>query len=108
LIDPLIPPAKQGDKKRTISERDVVDGVMCILSKGCQWAALPKDLPPRTTANDYPRRWDDDRTLDRIHHALYVKCRELETRDQPDRGDCGHRRDRLRVAVVSQSWWKLV
>ena len=23
------------------------------------------------------RRWDDDRTLDRIHHVLYVRCREL-------------------------------
>ena len=26
--------------------------------------------------NDYLRRWDDDRTLDRIHHALHVLCRE--------------------------------
>ncbi len=27
--------------------------------------------------NDYCRRWDYDSTLDRIHHALYVRCREL-------------------------------
>jgi hypothetical protein len=27
--------------------------------------------------NDYFRRWDHDGTLDRLHHALYVKCREL-------------------------------
>ena len=50
---------------------------MYILSTGCQWAALPKDLPPRSTVNDYFRRWDWDGTLDRIHHALYVRCREL-------------------------------
>jgi transposase len=50
---------------------------MYILSTGCQWAALPKDPPPRSTVNDYLRRWDDDRTLDRIHHAFYVQCREL-------------------------------
>jgi transposase len=31
---------------------------MYILSTGCQWAALPKDLPPRSTVNDYMRRWD--------------------------------------------------
>jgi transposase len=54
---------------------------MYILSTGCQWAALPKDLPPRTTVNDYLHRWDDDGTLDRIHHALYVKCRELAGRE---------------------------
>jgi transposase len=78
---PQIPPAKKGGNKRTINERDVVDGVMYILSTGCQWAALPKDLPPRSTVNDYLHRWDDDGTLDRIHHALYVKCRELAGRE---------------------------
>ena len=81
LIGPLIPPAKRGGNKRTVNERDVVDGVMYILSTGCQWAALPKDLPPRSTVNDYLRRWDDDRTLDRVHHALYVQCRELAGRE---------------------------
>jgi len=81
LIGPLIPPAKPGGNKRTVIERDVVDGVMYILSTGCQWAALPKDLPPRSTVNDYLHRWDDDGTLDRIHHALYVKCRNLADRE---------------------------
>jgi transposase len=54
---------------------------MYILSTGCQWAALPKDFPPRSTVNDYLRRWDEDRTLDRIHHALYVLCREQAARE---------------------------
>ena len=31
--------------------------------------------------HDYFRRWDHDGTLDRIHHALYVKCRELAERE---------------------------
>ena len=79
-IKPLIPPAKRGGNKRTVNERAVVDGLMYILSTGCQWAALPKDLPPRSTVNDYFRRWTDDRTLDRIHHALYVECRQLADR----------------------------
>jgi transposase len=54
---------------------------MFILSTGCQWASLPKDLPPRSTVNDYFHRWDWDGTLGRIHHALYVKCRELAERE---------------------------
>ena len=54
---------------------------MYILSTGCQWAALPKDLPPRSTVNDYLRRWGADLTLDRIHHALYVLCREQAGRE---------------------------
>ena len=75
------PPAKRGGNRRTVDERAVVNGIMYILSTGCQWAALPKDLPPRSTVNDYLRRWDADRTLDRIHHALHVLCREQAGRE---------------------------
>lgn len=81
IISPLIPPAKRGGNKRTVDVRAIVNGVMYILSTGCQWAALPKDPPPRSSVNDYLRRWDDDRTLGRIHHALYVLCREKAGRE---------------------------
>jgi len=81
VLGPLIPPAKKGGNKRTVDVREIVNGVMYILSTGCQWAALPKDLPARSTVNAYFLRWDDDRTLDRIHHALYVQCRELAGRE---------------------------
>ena len=81
VIAPLIPPAKRGGNKRTVVVREVVNGVMYILSTGCQWSALPKDLPPRSTVNDYFRRWDWDGTLGRIHHALYVLCREQAGRE---------------------------
>lgn len=81
LVGPLIPPAKRGGNKRTVDIREVVNGLMYVLSTGCQWAAIPKDLPARSTVNDYVRRWDDDGTLERIHHALYVQCRELAGRD---------------------------
>ncbi|RZA07641.1 MAG: transposase, partial [Proteobacteria bacterium] len=77
----MIPHAKVRGNKRTIDVRVVLNGVMYILSTSCQWAALPKDLPPWSTVNDYLRRWDKDRTLDRIHHALYVMCREQAGRE---------------------------
>ena len=73
LIGPLIPPAKPGGNARTVVVREVVDGLMYILSTGCQWAAIPKDLPPRSTLHDYFARWDYDGTLSRLHHTLYVK-----------------------------------
>src|SRR5436305_5165484 len=80
LIGPSIPSAKRGGNKRTVDVRAVVNGVMYILSTGCQWAQLPKDLPPRSTVNGYFERWEHDGTLARIHHALYVKCREMADR----------------------------
>jgi transposase len=81
FIAPVIPPAKRGGGKRTVSIREVVNGLMYVLSTGCQWRAIPKDLPPRSTVNGYFALWDYDGTLDRIHHALYVKCREKAGRD---------------------------
>src|SRR3954471_22985786 len=56
IIAPLIPRAKRGGNKRTIDVRAVLNGVMYILSTGCQWAARPLDLPPRSTVNDYRKR----------------------------------------------------
>ena len=56
--------------------RGVANGLMYILSTGCQWRAIPKDLPPRSTLYDYFNLWSWDRTLDLIHHELDVKCRE--------------------------------
>ena len=73
----LIPPAKTGGNKRRVEVREVVNGLMYILSTGCQWRAIPKDLPPRSTLFGYFSLWNWDGTLERIHHALYVKCREL-------------------------------
>jgi transposase len=81
LVEPMIPPAKGGGGKRTVVMREVVNGVMYILSTGCQWRALPKDLPPRSTVHGYFDLWNWDGTLERIHHALYVKCREKAGRD---------------------------
>ena len=52
-IEPLIPPAKRGGGKRTVDMREVVNGVMYVLSTGCQWRYIPKDLPPRSTVNGY-------------------------------------------------------
>src|SRR5437899_5766118 len=48
-VEPLIPPAKRGGNKRHIEVREVMNGIMYILSTGCQWRAIPKDLPPRST-----------------------------------------------------------
>ena len=76
LVAPLIPPAKRGGNKRTVDVREVVNGLMYILSTGCQWRAIPKDLPPRSTLHDYFERWEWDGTLARLHHALYEQCRE--------------------------------
>jgi transposase len=76
LVKPLIPPAKRGGRKREVDEREVLNGIMYVLSTGCQWRALPKDLPSKSTVWAYLDLWSYDGTLERIHFELYVKCRE--------------------------------
>ena len=76
LLAPHIPPAKSGGRKRETDERALVNGIMYVLSTGCQWRYVPKDLPPRSTLHDYFQRWSEDGTLEKLHHALYVECRE--------------------------------
>jgi len=75
-IEPLIPPAKSGGGKRRVNMREVVNGIMYVLSTGCQWRYVPKDFPSKTTLHRYFDLWNYDGTLERIHHALYVQCRE--------------------------------
>ena len=81
LVEPQIPPAKRGGNSRHVNVREIMNGLMYVLSTGCQWRAIPKDLPPRSTLFDYFDLWTWNGTLDRIHHTLYVKCREAMGRE---------------------------
>ena len=80
LVEPAIPPAKRGGRPRDVNVREVLNAICYVLSTGCQWQALPKDLPPKSTAHYYFMLWDWDGTLERIHHMLYVATREREGR----------------------------
>ena len=81
LIEPLIPPAKHGGRKRSVDMREVTNGLMYVLSTGCQWRYVPKDLPAKSTIFHYFDLWTYYGVIDRIHHALYVQCRERLKRE---------------------------
>ncbi len=81
LVAPLIPPAKRGGRPRKVDVREVLNAIFYVLSTGCQWNALPTDLPPRSTVWDYLDLWEWNGTIERIHHELYVRCREQAGRE---------------------------
>ena len=81
LVASLIRPAKRGGRPRTVNVREVLNAIFNVLSTGCQWNALPSDLPPRSTVWDYLDLWEWDGTIERIHHALYVQSREQAGRE---------------------------
>src|SRR5215469_8009180 len=63
LIEPMIPPGKRGGRRRKVNIREVLNGIFYVLSTGCQWQALPKDLPPKSTV------WGLFRPLELGQHA---------------------------------------
>jgi transposase len=81
LVEPLIPPVKHGGRKRTVDVREVLNAIFYVLSTGCQWPALLKNLSPKSTVHNYFMLWEWDGTLERIHHELYVAAREREGRE---------------------------
>jgi transposase len=81
LIALMIPPARRGGRPRDVNVREVVNALLYVLWTGCQWKALPKEFPPKSTAHYYFTLWEWDGTLERIHHALYVAVREQEGRE---------------------------
>jgi len=81
LVGPLIAPAKRGGRKREKDERELVNGIVYVLSAGCALRFVPKDLPPRSTLYDYLVLWTYSGTLEKIHHTLYMKCREQAGRE---------------------------
>ena len=86
IIEPLIPPAKHGGAPRRVDIREVWNTISYLLRTGCQYSALPNDLVPKSTANYYLKKWQEDGTLERINEALRGKLREMEGRhEQPSR-----------------------
>ena len=61
--------------------REVMNTVLYLLGTGCQWRALPTDVPPRTTVFEYLDLREWDRTLERVHHALDVAMRKQTKRE---------------------------
>src|SRR4029077_17643192 len=81
LVEPMIPPAKRGGRRREVNVREVLNAIFYARATGCQGQAVPRDLPPKSTAHSYFMLWEWDGTLERIHHELYVATREREGRE---------------------------
>lgn len=88
-VGPAIPPARRGGRRREVNVREVLNAIFYVLSTGCQWAALPKDLPAKSTVHAYFMLWEWDGTLERVHHTLCGDAGTRRPRGEPD--GCDHR-----------------
>ena len=80
LLRPLMPEPAGTGRPRTTDLRAVVDAILYILATGCQWRALPKDFPPRSTVQGYFYRWRDDGTWHSINRSVVRLARRAAGR----------------------------
>ena len=80
ILEPLLPPAKQGGRPRTVDMRDIINALFYLLSAGCAWRLLPHDLPPWQTVYYYFRQWNQDQTWQVINDSLREGIRLTEAR----------------------------
>lgn len=78
LLEPLIPKAKPGGRRRRVDMRAVVNAIFYVLISGCAWRMLPGDLPPWQTVYHYFRLWRIEgvwqQLNDRLRRMVRVKA----------------------------------
>ncbi len=76
ILEPLIPPEKEGGRPREVDMREIMNGIFYVLKSGCQWDILPHDLPPKGTVYDYYNTWRKDGTWQWMNDQLREQLRE--------------------------------
>ena len=87
ILCPYMPAPSPLGRPRKVDLRAVVNAILYVLATGCQWRALPKDFPPRSTVQGYFYRWRDDGTWHWINRALVkIERQSLGRRAVPTAG----------------------
>lgn len=75
IIEPLIPAAKRGGRRRSVCMREIVNAIFYLLRSGCAWRLLPHDLPAWQTVYGYFRRWREAGIWEMMNDALRTAVR---------------------------------
>jgi putative transposase len=76
-LSPLLTRPCHLGRPRKVDMREVVNAILYILRTGCQWRALPKRFPPRSTVQYYFYLWRDQRIWRRINLMFVRRARQL-------------------------------
>jgi len=79
-IAPLLRTDHRLGRPRTHDLRSVVEAILYVLATGCQWRALPKEFPPRSTVQGYFYGWRDDGTWHYVNAELVARARQRKGR----------------------------
>jgi putative transposase len=75
LLEPLVPAVLPGGRPPRHPRREIVNAILYVLRTGCQWRALPHDLPPWGTVHYYYRTFRRNGVWQDIHDRLREQVR---------------------------------
>lgn len=75
ILEPHLPPAKPGGRRRGVDLRASLNGIVYLLRGGGAGRRMPPDLPPWPTSYADVRRGQRDGTWETLHRALRAQGR---------------------------------
>src|ERR1700677_429642 len=81
LVEPHLPAAKPGGRKREVDLRKALNTILYLHKHGCRWAMLPDALLPKSPVYDYFALWRDDGIMERLTQLLREAVRVQEGRE---------------------------
>ena len=63
IILPLLEGARKKTKPRQVDLYEIFCGVLYVLKTGCQWRALPSDIPKWRTVYSYFEIWTEEKKI---------------------------------------------
>jgi putative transposase len=80
ILSPLLPPPSKRGAPQRIDRREILNGIFYVNRTGCQWRAMPHDLPKWQTVYGVFRAWLLSGVWQQVHDRLRELVREAEGR----------------------------
>jgi putative transposase len=81
IVEPVIPPAQPGGRKRTTNVREVLNAIFYLLRTGCSGRILRHDFPNWNPVYTCFRNWRQDGTWQKLNDALRREVRTQAGRE---------------------------
>lgn len=82
ILQTLVPPPSKVGAPQRIDRREIINGILYVNRTGCQWRAMPHDLPKWRTVYGVYRAWLLHGIWQQMHDRLRENVRVAEGRNK--------------------------